>query len=146
MRERIVEVVESGHGRYGQFITARRHVLGADEPEDQGGKDTGLDPFELLLATLGACTAMTLRRHAISEHMPFNKVEVELHYVPHAGAGLLARAQFEQAITLEGDLTDKQRHQLLEIAGRCPVSLTLQRGPDITTRLIEVGPVESETG
>ena len=146
MRERIVEVVESGRRPYGQLITARHHVLVADEPEEQGGKDMGPDPFELLLAALGACTAMTTRMYAVRKHMPLRKIEVELHYIAHAGAGPAARAQFERAITLEGDLTDEQRHRLLEIASRCPISQALQRGADITTTLVEVGPVEAETG
>jgi putative redox protein len=146
MRERIVEIVESGRGPYGQLIMARHHLLGADEPGEQGGKDAGPDPFELLLAALGACTAMTIRAYALRKQMPLQEVEVELHYVPHAGAGPLARAQFERAITLGGDLTDEQRHRLLEIAGRSPVAQILQRGADITTMLVEVGPVEAETG
>ena len=47
MSERSVTVVESGNGPYGQFITSGRHVLGADEPVELGGQDTGPDPFEL---------------------------------------------------------------------------------------------------
>lgn len=54
MSQREVHVVESGNGPYGQSITSGRHVLGSDEPEALGGKDTGPDPFELLLAGLGA--------------------------------------------------------------------------------------------
>ena len=62
MSERKVTVVESGNGPYGQFITAGNHNVGADEPEALGGMNTGPpDPFELLLAGLGACTAMTIR-------------------------------------------------------------------------------------
>lgn len=57
MLERKVTVVESGNGPFGQFITAGHHVLGAEEPVVLGGRDTGADPFELLLAALGACTA-----------------------------------------------------------------------------------------
>jgi len=42
-------------------ITAGPHHLLADEPEDHGGSDAGPNPYELLLASLGACTGMTLR-------------------------------------------------------------------------------------
>lgn len=64
MHERNVTVVESGNGLFGQFITTAHHVLGADEPSSLGGKDTGPDPYELVLAGLGACTAMTIRMYA----------------------------------------------------------------------------------
>ena len=60
MHERYVTVGESGNGPYGQFITSDHHVLGADEPLSLGGQDTGPDPYELLLAGLGSCTAMTI--------------------------------------------------------------------------------------
>ncbi|HKT18262.1 MAG TPA: osmotically inducible protein C, partial [Stellaceae bacterium] len=56
-----VVVSESGNGPYAQFVTAGHHVFGADEPLSAGGRDTGPSPYELLLAALGACTAITLR-------------------------------------------------------------------------------------
>ena len=56
MHERSVTVVESANGSYGQFIMAGSHMLGADEPVELGGRDTGPDPYELLLSALGACT------------------------------------------------------------------------------------------
>jgi putative redox protein len=121
-------------------------VLGADEPEELGGRDTGPDPFELLLASLGACTAMTIRGFANRKQMALRKVEVELRYVRHPGAAPHTRAEFERAITLEGPLTDEERHRLIEIAARCPVSQALDKGADLRTTLAEVGPIETETG
>ena len=50
MKERRVILVESGNGPYGQFITAGRHVISADEPIESGGQDTGPDPYELVLS------------------------------------------------------------------------------------------------
>ena len=41
MHKRIVTVIESGNGPYGQFITAGDHVLGADERGELGGRNTG---------------------------------------------------------------------------------------------------------
>lgn len=61
MSERKVTVVGSGNGPYSQFVAAGDHIVGADEPEGPGGMNAGSAPFELLLAGLGACTAMTIR-------------------------------------------------------------------------------------
>ena len=61
----MVTAAESGNGPYAQFVTAGRHVLGADEPEALGGQDVGPSPYEYLLAELGACTAMTRRPSVI---------------------------------------------------------------------------------
>lgn len=51
--------VTSGEG-LAVTIQAGPHCLAADEPAGSGGTDTGPDPSSLLLAALGACTAMTL--------------------------------------------------------------------------------------
>ena len=126
--ENIVTVVESGNGPYAQFVTAGRHVLGADEPESLGGHDTGPSPYEYVLAGLGACTAMTVRMYAARHGWGLRKTAVELQHtkVPASdGEGKID--QFQRMIRLDGDLTEEQRKRLLQIAEKCPVSQTLLR-------------------
>jgi putative redox protein len=130
-----VVVVESGNGPYGQFITSGGHVLGADEPEALGGKDTGPDPFELLLAGLGACTAMTVRLYANRKQLKLREVEVRLRDLQRATTGRDMKDKFERVIVLDGDLSDEERRHLLDIADRCPVSQTLKRGSEIVSSL-----------
>jgi putative redox protein len=144
MTDQIVTVVESGNGRYGQFITAGHHVLGADEPQTVGGNDTGPDPFELVLAGLGACTVMTIRMYADRKQLPLDKIEVRLRRLQRITADKEPKDRFERAIVLEGDLTPEQRARLLEIAERCPVSQALKRGSDIVSLL--AGPQSSAGG
>ncbi len=140
MSQRNVHVVESGNGPYGQFITAGRHVLSADEPESVGGRDTGPDPFELLLAGLGSCTAMTIRMYAERRKMPLRRVEVRLRHVQRATEAKGLTDKFERIITLEGDLSEEERERLKSIADRCPVSQTLSRGSEIATLLDQGAP------
>lgn len=137
MSQREVTVAESGNGPYGQFITAGHHVLGSDEPNTLGGSDTGPDPYELVLAGLGACTAMTLRMYATRKEWPLVKVEVRLRHVQRASPGKDIKDRFERIIHLDGDLTDEQRQHLLSIADRCPVSQTLKRSSDIDSSLTD---------
>ena len=139
MHERNVTVVESGNGPFGQFITTAHHVLGADEPSSVGGKDTGPDPYELVLAGLGACTAMTIRMYAQRKQIPLTRVEVQLRHVQRASSGNI-KDRFERAITLVGNLTVEQRQHLLEIGGRCPVSKTLRQSSDIASLLADATP------
>ena len=61
---RNVVVRETGCGQFQQEVIWGPHCLIADEPIGVGGLDSGLGPHELLLASLGACTAMTLRLYA----------------------------------------------------------------------------------
>ena len=137
MHERSVTVVESGNGPYGQYVTAGRHVLGSDEPESLGGKDTGPDPYELVLAGLGACTAMTIRMYAERRKMPLERVEVRLRHVQRASSGQGIKDRFERVIRLTGALTAEQRQSLLDIAEKCPVSKTLRQASEITSVMAE---------
>ena len=134
--ENTVTVTESGQGPYAQFVTVGRHVMGADEPELLGGRDTGASPYEYLLAGLGACTAMTLRMYATRKVWPLDKIAVELRHekIP-ASSGLGTIDRFERAIHLTGSLTDEQKSRLLEVADKCPVSQTLQRPSVVLSRL-----------
>lgn len=130
-REGAVVVSESGRGAFAQDIAAGRHLLRADEPEPIG-LDTGPSPYDLLLAGLGACTAMTLRMYADRRDLPLQKVTVSLrHSRTHAedcrdGETKEGRLdKIERLIRVEGDLTDAQRRSLQEVADRCPVHRTL---------------------
>jgi uncharacterized OsmC-like protein len=61
-------------------ISIGPHVLQADEPSDWGGNDAGPNPYELLLAALGACTSMTVRMYAERKQWPLEGVHVGLTY------------------------------------------------------------------
>jgi putative redox protein len=135
-------VVSGGPEGYSLEISARRHLLRADEPEEAGGADTGPTPYELLLAALGACTTLTLRMVADRKGWPLAGVEVALsHAKVHAEdcsrcetrEGMIDRIEGE--IHLAGPLDEEQRRRLLEIAHKCPVHRTLKGEIDIPLRL-----------
>ena len=131
--ESAVTVVESGNGPYAQFVTAGHHVMGADEPESLGGRDTGPSPYEYLLAGLGACTAMTVRMYAQRHKWLLTRTLVSLR---HQKVSASAGDRFERVLTFEGGLSEEQRTRLLEIAEKCPVSMTLRRQSEVATRLV----------
>jgi putative redox protein len=113
-------------------IQTDQHDLLADEPLDAGGEDLGPSPYELLNASLGACTGMTLRMYANHKKWPLDEVRVHLqHQKIHAKdcEGCENSSQkidvIERVIELEGDLTEAQRKRLMEIARKCPVHKTL---------------------
>ncbi|HZS03763.1 MAG TPA: OsmC family protein [Blastocatellia bacterium] len=128
-------------------ITAGAHMLVADEPILAGGTDEGLSPYELLLAGLGACTAMTLRMYIERKRLPVTDIEVRLSFDRiHAEdclscseeekAGKTAIQRIRRLIHVTGDVTEEQRARLLYIAGRCPVHVTLQEHPHVEDTII----------
>ena len=136
-----VVVEETRHGRLQQAIRLGKHRLLADEPVAQGGFDTGPGPYDLLLAALGTCTAMTLRLYAERKALPLGTVRVTLsHHKIHAedcaecetGTGLLD--EITREIELPGPLDPAQRARLMEIANKCPVHRTLESEIIIRTR------------
>jgi putative redox protein len=99
-------------------------------PSELGGTASGSSPYDLLSASLAACTAMTIRLQARHRKYPLSHVEVAVSY-HHSGSG--GRGSFERAITLEGPLNDEQRAQLLRGANTYPVGRTLGIGAEIHT-------------
>jgi len=137
-------VVTSENAGFLQNVSIGPHQFQADEPAEVGGWDAGPNPYELLLAALGACTAMTVRMYANRKQWPLEVVQIRLmHEKIHAEdcldcetkEGLVERIQRE--ILLGGNLTDQQRQKLLEIANRCPVGRTLTSEISIETRLLD---------
>ncbi len=137
-----VEVRGSASG-FAQEAVAGRHWLTVDEPVSFGGGDAGPNPYELLLAGLGACTSMTLRIYAAREKLPLVGVKVRLrHSRIHAVDCAACQIQegritrIEREIELDGPLDPTQRQLLLAVADRCPVHRTLVSEIDIQTRLV----------
>jgi uncharacterized OsmC-like protein/alpha/beta superfamily hydrolase len=137
-----VVVQETLAGRFTQSIRAGHHQFNADEPAAYGGNDTGPSPYDLLLASLGACTSMTLRAYAELKQLPLERVTVRLrHSKIHAQDcaecetrdGKIDR--IEREIELAGALDDAQRAKLIEISNKCPVHRTLQSEVYIPTLL-----------
>lgn len=137
MRERLVTVAESGNGPYGQIVEAGRHRLTADEPEAAGGHDGGPDPFELVMAGLGACTSMTVRMYADRKGWAVRRVSVALRHKRRISTDGHESDVFERVLTVEGDLDADQRGRLKEIADRCPVGRTLARASEVVTILAD---------
>lgn len=136
-------VVRGRAAGFAQEIHAGRHRILADEPASAGGTDTGASPYDLLLASLGACTSMTVAMYARRKAWPLEEVAVHLrHSKIHAAdcadcetrEGMLDR--IERDIHFVGQLTEEQRSRLLEIANKCPVHRTLTSEIDIETRLV----------
>jgi len=124
-------------------VNADGHVFLADEPPQMGGTNQGPTPYDLLAASLSACTTMTLNFFARRENLPLEAVEVSVrHDRIHASDCETCSRQdgkidrFQRDISLKGDLDTEQRQLLLKIADRCPVHKTLENEIVIASQLV----------
>ena len=114
--------------RYRTEIVVGGHALVADEPPALGGGGVGPAPYDLLLASLGACTAITLRMYADRKGWPLESLDVALRL--HGKE----ERRIDRTLTITG-LDDEQMARMADIAERTPVTLTLKVGLPIDTRL-----------
>lgn len=109
------------------------HTWTADEPQEVGGGNVGPTPERLVLASLGACTAITLKMVAVRRQLPLTGLTVELQLnpagKPAAGNDIVRR------ITIQGDLDADQLAQLLKAANACPMHKLLTGEIRIQTEL-----------
>jgi len=112
---------------YAVTITAGPYGLISDGDRALGGWAAGPTPYDLVLAALGACTALTLKIKAWS----LVAARITLQLARKEGA-----LRVDRSIILEGDLDETQRARLADVAERGPATLTLKQGLTILTTLI----------
>ena len=124
-----------------QEATAGKYSFRIDEPVSLGGTEAAPDPYDYLLAALGACTSMTVGFYARRQKIPIENVTVSLrHSRIHAKdceecetkVGMLDRIDLD--VQLTGPITPEQHAKLMEIAAKCPVHRTLKSEIDIRLR------------
>jgi putative redox protein len=119
-----------GAAHYAVAIEAGGHRIVSDEPVARGGGNAGASPYDLLLSSLAACTAITLRMYGERKQWDLKIVTVDVRYFREGDS-----ERIERRLGLEGSLSEEQRARVAEIAERTPVTLTLKRGLPIVTQL-----------
>lgn len=123
-------------------IQTKKHTLISDEPEDIGD-DFGPSPYDFLSAGLAACTVMTLKMYAQRKKWDLQEVFVYITYAKKHSADLMLDVDkptkydhLSKKLKFVGNLDDKQKQRLKEIASKCPVHRTLQSDIIIDTVLV----------
>ena len=106
--------------------------LRADEPEENGGQNTGPDPFAYLFTALASCILITIRMYASRKSWPLDGATIQIFPVEHAG---FVVKRIEYTLELVGKLSDEQRSRIRQVAHQCPVHKTLVGGVEIAERI-----------
>ncbi len=136
-------VVSERDRKFSQLIQSDDHQWVADEPSSVGGSNLGPDPYEHLLAALGACTAMTMRMYANRKKWPVENISIELDHARDHGADCSECDEehkqidvITRSISITGDLDDEQRNRIMEIADKCPVHRTMHNKLVVKTNVV----------
>ena len=113
---------------YAVTVKTGPHTLISDEPPGNGGRDAGPAPYDLVLAGLGACSAITLRMYADRKQLTIRSLEINLSFRKEGERNVIRRI-----VHLDADLTPEQRARFADIIERTPVTLTLKTGTEIRT-------------
>jgi putative redox protein len=116
-----------------QQIVSGHHHLTADEAVAAGGSDAGFAARELLLASLGADTAVALRKHAAQHDWSLGKITVGVRW-SRDSAG---RDHIERRLSFARPLTAEQKEQLLQVAAETPVTSVLRAGIAIQSSVVD---------
>jgi len=124
-------------------IQTKKHNFIADEPASIGGDDFGPSPYDYLSAGIAACTVMTLKMYAQRKKWDLQEVYAYITYSKKHSDDLMLDVETPSSINhllkrlkFVGNLDEKQKTRLKEIASRCPVHKTLQSEVIIETELI----------
>ncbi len=135
-------VVRVGQEKYTAEVIARNHAIVIDEPRKHNGKNAGMSPYELLLSSLGSCTAITIRMYADEKKWELKEVLIHLeHFKQHAedARNYMNKDskidKFIKVIVLKGNLSNTQKEKLLHVANQSPVHKTLENTITIETLL-----------
>lgn len=114
-------------------VQARTHSVVSDQPHDNGGKDAGMTPPELLLASLGTCSAFYAAEYLRTRDLSTSGLEIsvaaeKLHVPNRLG-------NFRISVKCPVCLTPEQREGLMRSIDHCMVKNTLLNPPQISVEL-----------
>ena len=128
----MAHVTVTSEHHFAQLIATGHHRLTSDEPIARGGSDSGASPYELLLASLGACTSITLRMYAGRKGWELGKITVGLRYTD----GVEQKGHIDRRISFSKPTSAEQNQRLAEIAAKTPVTRALMQGLTIETSVV----------
>jgi putative redox protein len=119
-----------GSDKYKTILRTDTQTIIGDEPLDNGGKDLGPSPGDLLRMSLASCTAITLRMYADRKGYDVKEIEVKVH---------LEKAEFKNIfhcdIYIDGNIDGPVRNRMLQIANACPIHKILTQPIEVLTAL-----------
>src|SRR5258705_256862 len=121
--------IVSAEANYLHRIRAGHFDLSTDEPKALGGQGAAPAPYDYYLASLAACTAITLRMYAEKKGWNLGEFRAELTFVRDDEG----KVHIHRILHSDQVLDDAQWQRLIEIADKTPVTKTMREGAVISS-------------
>lgn len=115
-----------------EIHTGTNHQVIADEPLEDGGRDTGATPTELLAGSLASCSTITMKMYADRKQWDLEEVKVTVEFDRDLKD---ETTTFHKKISIKGNLDEEQRTRIYKIASRCPVHRIIEGKVTIKSEL-----------
>jgi putative redox protein len=121
-----------GTEKYKCVVEWRNGKFISDEPEKNGGKDLGPDPYTLLLSSLATCTIATLRMYIDRKGWDIPEIAVAVNMYHDVREGKTVTV-FDRDLKFITEMSTEQRERLIQIAKACPISKMLEGEIELRT-------------
>ena len=123
--------------------TARNHKIVMDEPLELGGTDTGMNPVEGILVSLGACKCIVARAFAQHHQIDLQDFRVELEgdldpdgFLGRNKDAKIGFSAIRSKVYIKSSSSKQAIERFIEFIDKtCPVADTLTNSPVLTTVL-----------
>jgi putative redox protein len=114
-----------------------RHTIHTDQPISNGGEDAAPAPFDLFLASMGACAGIFVQGFCAKRGIPYEEIRI-LEQPMYDANGVLHAVDFD--VQLPPAFPEKYREALVRVVEQCSVKRAIQARPAFRVRTVPSGP------
>ena len=109
------------------------HIIKTDQPEAAGGDNSAPSPFDLFLASIGACAGFYVMSFCRQRNIPTDKISIIQRMHKDGGSKMITRLEID--IHLPADFPEKYKDSVLKAAGACSVKKHIANAPEFEINL-----------
>lgn len=120
------ELIVSLSGGRRVDVSVGGHVVHTDQPKDNGGEDSAVSPFQLFLASVGACAGIFVQGFCAKRGLPFEEIRI-LEHPTYDAQGTLTGVDLD--VQLPPTFPAKYQDALLRVVDQCSVKKAIAAHP-----------------
>lgn len=113
-------------------ISTGKHTVFTDLPQTLGGDDSAMPPPELMLAALGACLGVYIKRYLAKNNINYSKISL---IIKSEIADKPVRRMQAIDIIFDTDAKIKNKAEFISFVKNCPIHNTITGSPEIKFNL-----------